>query len=288
MKGLPVWFKQEIPDKLVLSKVALLSEFNVHTVCQQARCPNLSNCFRHSHLTFMLLGEACTRNCRFCAVAKSSKRSLGLDLSEPMRIAELVKKMGLSYVVLTSVTRDDLEDGGAGQFAKTLESIHALDPRIKVEVLIPDFGGNADALKRLLDADPCVVGHNMETVKRLYPTVRPEADYGLSLLLLARIKKIKPSQVSKSSLMLGMGETESEVIDLMRNLKELACDIITLGQYLTPGSGYYPVKRFVDPEEFSRYEEVARSLGFKAALSGPLVRSSYQAEKIYQQYFSAA
>ena len=288
MMGLPVWFKQEIPDRQVLSRLALLSEFKLHTVCQEAHCPNLSNCFRHSDITFMLLGEVCTRNCKFCAVSKSSNGSLGLDSSEPRRIAEVVKKWQLSYVVLTSVTRDDLEDGGAGQFAKTLELIHALDARIKVEVLIPDFGGNPDCLERLLDAGPCVVGHNLETVWRLYQVVRPEADYGLSLSLLARIKKIKPNQVTKSSLMLGMGETESEVIDLLRNLKESSCDIITLGQYLAPSLGYYPVERYLSPEEFARYEEIARALGFRAILSGPLVRSSYQAKKIYQQYFSAA
>lgn len=288
MNRLPVWFKQEIPDSLVLSRLALLSELNLHTVCQEAHCPNISSCLKHSNVTFMLLGETCTRNCQFCAVAKSGHRSLGLDLSEPMRIAEAVKRMQLSYVVLTSVTRDDLEDGGAGQFAKTLELIHALGVGFKVEVLIPDFAGNFNALKCLLDADPCVVGHNMETVKRLYRTVRPEADYDLSLSVLARIKQIKPGQVTKSSLMLGMGETESEVVELMRSLRDSSCDVVTLGQYLAPSLGYYPVERYLSPEEFARYEELARALGFKAVLSGPLVRSSYQAQKIYQQYFSAA
>jgi lipoic acid synthetase len=288
MMQLPVWFKQEIPDRLVLSKLALLSEFNVRTVCQQARCPNLSNCFRRSAVTFMLLGDVCTRNCKFCAVSKSDNGCLGLDLSEPLRIAELVKIMELSYVVLTSVTRDDLEDGGAEQFAQTIESIRSVDDRIEVEVLIPDFRGNPDALKRLLDAGPCVVGHNMETVRRLYQTVRPEADYGLSLQVLARIKKINPGIVTKSSLMLGMGENESEVIDLMRSLKDSSCDIITMGQYLAPSREYYPVKRFVAPGEFARYKEIAGALGFKAALCGPLVRSSYQAQKVYQQFCFAA
>ena len=288
MMQLPVWFTQEIPDRLVLSKLALLSEFNVRTVCQQARCPNLSNCFRRSAVTFMLLGDACTRNCKFCAVDKSGNRALDLDLSEPFRIAEVVKKMELSYVVLTSVTRDDLEDGGAEQFAQTIESIRSVDERIEAEVLIPDFRGNSDALKRLLDAGPCVVGHNMETVRRLYQTVRPEADYGLSLQVLARIKKINPGIVTKSSLMLGMGENESEVIDLMRSLKDSSCDIITLGQYLAPSHSHYPVKRFVTPGEFARYKEIAGALGFKAALSGPLVRSSYQAQKVYQQFCFAA
>ncbi len=288
MMQLPVWFTQEIPDRLVLSKLALISEFNVSTVCQQARCPNLSNCFSRSAVTFMLLGDACTRNCKFCAVDKAGNRTLNLDLSEPFRIAEVVKKMQLSYVVLTSVTRDDLEDGGAEQFVQTIKSIRSVDGRIEVEVLIPDFRGKPDALKRLLDAGPCVVGHNMETVGRLYQTVRPESGYGLSLEVLARIKKINPGVVTKSSLMLGMGESESEIIDLMRDLKDSSCDIVALGQYLAPGQEYYPVKRFVTPEEFARYEKIAKALGFKVALSGPLVRSSYQAQKVYQEFCCAA
>jgi lipoic acid synthetase len=287
MMGLPVWFKQEIPDKLVLSKIALLSEFNVHTVCQQARCPNLANCFTHSGVTFMLLGDTCTRNCKFCALHKSAHESLGLDLSEPLRVSGVVKKMELSYVVITSVTRDDLKDGGAEQFARTIELIHAVDARIKVEVLIPDFQGNPAALKRLLDSGPCVVGHNMETVKRLYRVVRPEADYACSLAVLARIKKMQPSVVTKSSLMLGMGETATEVIELMKTLQDSSCDIITLGQYLAPGSGYYPVKRFVTPAEFARYKEIALAIGFKAALSGPLVRSSYQAQEVYEELINS-
>jgi lipoic acid synthetase len=281
MSGLPVWFKQEIPDRQVLSKIALLSEFGVHTVCQQAHCPNLSDCFRRSEITFMLLGDTCSRNCKFCAVHK-------LDLSEPLRIAETVKKLALSYVVITSVTRDDLEDGGAGQFAKTLELIHGVDARIKVETLIPDFGGNPDALRRLLAAGPSVVAHNMETVRHLYQEVRPEADYNRSLEVLARIKKIAPGAVTKSSVMLGMGESESEIVDLMKNLRESSCDIITLGQYLAPSRQHYPLKGFVAPEEFTRYKDIALTLGFKAVLSAPLVRSSYQAQKVYRQLFQAA
>lgn len=280
---MPVWFKQEIPDRQVLSKIAELSEFSVQTVCQRAHCPNLSSCFRHDGVTFMLMGEVCTRNCKFCAVHKSENRVLDLDLSEPLRIARAVKKMKLSYVVITSVTRDDLADGGAGQFANTLELIKAIDPQIKVEVLIPDFQGNHHALKRLLAAGPSVAAHNIETVRRLYPTVRPEADYIRSLEVLSGIKQIEPGIVTKSSLMLGMGESESEVISLMRDLRESSLDIITLGQYLAPSPEHYPVKRFISPEEFSYYRDVALAIGFKAALSGPLVRSSYQAEKVYRE-----
>lgn len=287
MNGLPVWLKQEVPDKEVLSRVALLSEFGVQTVCQEAHCPNLSDCFRRSELTFMLLGGTCTRDCKFCAVHKSKSLDIGLDLSEPLRIAETVKQLGLSYVVITSVTRDDLEDGGAGQFARTLEQLHKLDYRIKVEALIPDFGGKAESLRRVLAAAPCVVAHNMETVNRLYPAVRPKADYFRSLEVLARLKKFAPEVTTKSSLMLGMGEDEPEIVELMRDLRKSSCDIITLGQYLAPSPQHYPVKRFVTPEEFARYKDIAMDLGFKGVLSAPLARSSYQAQEVYRQVFYA-
>ncbi len=280
---LPFWFRQEIPNKRVLSKIGLIRSLKVDTVCRQARCPNVSKCLRWSGITFMLLGDTCSRNCKFCAVKKTPGK-LSLDLSEPFRIAEAVKELSLSYIIITSVTRDDLKDGGAGQFAKTLQLIRRLDPSKKVEVLIPDFKGDQSALKCLLESAPNVVAHNMETVKRLYKKIRPQANYQLSLELLSNIKKIEPQMLTKSSLMLGMGETESEIIGLMLDLRKASCDIITLGQYLAPGQEYYPVKRFVLPKDFIRYKKIALALGFKAALSGPLVRSSYKAEYIYRSF----
>lgn len=280
---LPSWFKQEIPQDLALSRMRLLSEFKVNTVCKHANCPNLSYCFRNCRLTFMILGDICTRNCRFCAVKKSSTKPLTLDLDEPQRIAEVVKELGLNYVVITAVTRDDLEDGGAGIFAKTVELIHSLDRNIKVEVLIPDFLGNLNSLKTLVDASPSVVAHNIETVRRLYMELRPQANYALSLEVLHKIKELKPSLITKSSLMLGLGEQDLEVIETMNDLRHANCDILTLGQYLAPSINHYPIKEFIDIEGFEKYRQIAMALGFKAVVSGPLVRSSYRAEEVFSE-----
>lgn len=280
----PSWFRQEIPDTITLERAHLFSESGVHTVCQEAGCPNLNYCFKNLKFTFMILGDVCTRNCRFCNVRKSTdKRGLSLDLDEPLRIAGIVKKLGLNYVVITSVTRDDLEDAGAGIFAKTIERIKAVDKNIKVEALIPDFKGKFLALKCVLDARPSVVAHNLETVRRLCPDLRPMADYELSLNILATIKKIKPELTTKSSLMLGLGETEKEVIQAMEDLRYSQCDILTLGQYLAPSGEHYPVKEFVGIEQFQKYKDIGMALGFKSVFSGPLVRSSYQAEEVYKE-----
>lgn len=275
---LPWWLKQEIPESIVLERLQLISEFNVHTVCQEARCPNLSFCFRQLKFTFMLLGDSCSRNCRFCGVNKSRDNRLTLDINEPYRISQIVKFFGLNYVVLTSVTRDDLIDGGAGIFARTIELIHKINRNIKVEVLIPDFGSRLSSLKCLVEAKPDVVAHNIETVKRLYKDLRPEAGYTLSLDILSRLKELKPELTTKSSLMLGLGETEKEVIETMEDLRDRQCDVLTLGQYLAPSIDHYPVFEFISPEQFQRYQDIGLSLGFKAVLSGPKVRSSYQAE----------
>ncbi len=280
---LPVWLKQEIPDGLTLERARILSESGVHTVCQEARCPNLSYCFRHLQFTFIILGDVCSRKCRFCAVKKSRRENLNLDLEESSRIAKVVEKLGLDYVVITSVTRDDLDDGGARIFAQTIGLIHKINRNIKIEVLIPDFQGWTFSLKCVLDAGPCVVGHNIETVKRLYRILRPEATYELSLSILKKIKELRPQVFTKSSLMLGLGETEAEVMQVLRDLRRNQCDVLTLGQYLAPSPNHYPIKKFIAPEQFQRYRDLGLILGFKSVLSGPVVRSSYKAAEVYQK-----
>ena len=282
--GLPHWFRQEIPDEKTLGIMQLLSKSNVNTVCQEARCPNLSHCFKNLKLTFMILGDTCTRNCRFCATEKSRpQKKLTLDLHEPLRIAKVAKLLGLNYVVITSVTRDDLKDGGASIFAETVSLIRGIKSDIRIEILIPDFKGNIASLQYVLNTQPDVVAHNMETVARLYQDLRPMADYVLSLAVLTKIKELKPGLTTKSSIMLGLGETEEEVVQAMQDLINAKCDILTLGQYLSPSSEHYPVKEFISLERFRRYQDIGTTLGFKAVLSGPLVRSSYQAEEVYQK-----
>lgn len=285
---LPVWFKQKLPESAVLTRLSLLSGLNINTVCKEAGCPNLGDCFKNLRLTFMILGDTCTRNCGFCAVKKARGGSLYTDLVEPYRIAEAVRKLGLDYVVITSVTRQDLADGGAGVFAKTVELIRAIDKDIKVEVLIPDFSGNAASLKVVADSGPCVIGHNMETVKRLHKQLKPQAGYQLSLEVLNKIKELRVSLVTKSSLILGLGETRGEVVETMRDLSKSRCDILTLGQYLAPSFCHYPVREFINPEQFEEYRKIGLGFGFKAVLSGPLVRSSYQAKEAYNQSINPA
>jgi lipoic acid synthetase len=280
-RKLPHWFKQEIPDDLILERLRMLYRFKVNTVCQEARCPNLSYCFKNLRFTFMILGTICTRNCRFCAVSKSADERLPLDYNEPYRISQIVKLFGLKYVVLTSVTRDDLSDAGAGIFAQTIELIHALDKNIKIEVLIPDFQGKVSRIQCLLDASPDVVAHSLETVKRLYRDLRPQADYQLSLDVLRKIKELKPLSTTKSSLILGLGETEQELIQTMKDLRESQCDILTLGQYLAPSIEHYPIIEFISPAQFQRYQDLGLALGFRSVLSGPKVRSSYRAEEVF-------
>lgn len=261
-----------------------MSDSGVHTVCQEAGCPNLSYCFKHLKLTFLILGDTCTRACAFCGVGKSeNKKGLSRDEEEPLRIAKIVRDLGLDYVVITAVTRDDLTDGGAGIFARTIELIRQLNSDIKIEVLIPDFKGNISSLKCVLDARPHLVGHNIETVERLYKVLRPQADYRLSLSILRKLKEIQPALTTKSSIMLGLGEVEEEVVKTMGDLLSSGCDILTLGQYLAPSESHYPVQEFIGIEQFQRYREIASGLGFKSVLSGPLVRSSYRAEELYQE-----
>jgi len=281
--GPAAWLKQEIPDTVILKRERILSGFGIHTVCQEAKCPNISYCFKRLEFTFLVLGDVCSRRCRFCAVKKSSHGNLELDLEEPLRIAKAVKELGLEYVVITSVSRDDLYDGGAEIFARTIRLIRKIGCDIKVEVLIPDFKGKTSSLKCVLDASPCVVAHNIETVERLYKYLRPQADYRLSLDVLSKIKEIQPLLITKSSLMLGLGEREAEVVETMKELRSRQCDILTLGQYLAPSINHYPVEEYISPEQFHRYRNLGLDLGFKSVLSGPLVRSSYKAAEVYSE-----
>ena len=280
---LPAWFKQEIIDDRVSRRTEFLSVSGINTVCRQAKCPNMSRCFKDKQVTFMILGATCTRSCRFCAVDKAQDECMPLDRQEPYRVAEAVKKLALKYAVITSVTRDDLADGGAEVFVKTIELIRDINKDIGIEVLIPDFCGNLNSLSKILTAGPSVLAHNMETIERLYPVLRPQADYRRSLGLLQKAKAMHPDLLTKTSLMLGLGEREEEIIEALREVRFGSVDIVTLGQYLAPSPAHYPVKEFITPEQFERYRKIGLDLGFKAVASGPLVRSSYQAERAYKE-----
>lgn len=277
----PPWLRQRLPTGAKYEKVrGVLKKRQIHTVCQEAKCPNLWECFSRQTATFLIMGSYCTRNCRFCAVGHGP--SGPPDPGEPARVAEAALNMRLSYVVITSVTRDDLPDGGAGFFAETIREIRKKIPGVFVEVLIPDFQGNTDALQTVLDARPDVLNHNIETVPRLYPSVRPEADYRRSLEILRRAKQYGPAIPTKSGLMLGLGELPEEINKTLRHLLEVGCSILTLGQYLQPTREHLEVDRFIHPEEFDNWKETALGMGFSEVASGPFVRSSYHAKELYQ------
>ncbi|MDD2251970.1 MAG: lipoyl synthase [Dehalococcoidales bacterium] len=281
-KRLPDWFKQRIPRVDEIADVSyVLRDLKLNTVCQSALCPNMCQCFAKKTATFMIMGDVCTRNCTFCAITKGKPSPL--DNGEPERIATAVKRLGLEYVVITSVTRDDLDDGGASHFARTIETVRLVCPGTKVEVLIPDFQGLDAAIETVINAKPSVINHNIETVPRLYSQVRPLAGYRRSLDLLSSIKKIDPGMVTKSGLMLGLGEKREEVIEVMKELRKAGCNLITLGQYLAPSSQHHPVINYVTPKEFSGYIQPALEMGFSGIASAPLVRSSYKAAELYQQ-----
>ena len=277
----PHWLKRSLPTGPTYEKVrARLKKSRLHTVCQEAKCPNMWECFSQRTATFLIMGPNCTRNCRFCAVAHGP---IGPpDPGEPARVAEAAQNMQLNYVVITSVTRDDLPDGGAGIFGKTIEEIRKKMPNALVEVLIPDFQGNTDALQTVVMANPDVLNHNLETVQRLYPTVRPQAFYHRSLELLERAKEYDPAIPTKSGLMLGLGESSEEVKKTLQDLLDVGCSILTLGQYLQPTREHLQVERFIHPEEFEKWKETALEMGFSKVASGPFVRSSYHAKEIYQ------
>ncbi|MGE0824943.1 MAG: lipoyl synthase [Candidatus Binatia bacterium] len=274
----PEWIKVRMPGGPGYTKTkAIVSVFKLNTVCQEAQCPNIGECWGHGTATFMLMGEVCTRNCRFCAVSHGHVASL--DTEEPRRVAEAALKMGLSHIVVTSVNRDDLPDGGAGHFAETAQALKELNPRCTVEVLTPDFQGNEDAVATVARSPIDIYNHNTETVPRLYKRVRPGAKYERSLRVLQKVKEVSPHLKTKTGLMLGLGETYEELLDVFGDLRAVDCEILTLGQYLRPSQQQLPVERYVHPDEFVQLREQALVLGFRHVESGPLVRSSYHAWK---------
>lgn len=277
----PPWLKIRITGDANFQSVRhMVEDLSLHTVCQEAKCPNIFECFSNRTATFMILGDICTRHCGFCAVTKGAPRLT--DIEEPRHVAEAVKKLGLQHAVITSVNRDDLPDGGSGHFVETINWVRKLNPECKVEVLIPDFQGNWTSLDNVMKAAPDVLNHNTETVSRLYRRVRPDANYQQTLELIRRAGTYRnPSYpvLTKSGIMCGLGETTEELQQAMRDLREMDCDILTLGQYLRPTKSHLPVERFYSPEEFAELKEFGLELGFRYVESGPLVRSSYHAHQ---------
>ena len=285
--GKPPWLRRKLPTGAQYERIRqLVKEQCLSTVCQEAMCPNQFECFSKGTATFMIMGDRCSRNCRFCAVSQGPEALP--DPAEPERIAETVRILDLRYSVLTSVTRDDLDDGGADHFAATIQAVRKLNPQTRIEVLIPDFQGDNHALATVLTAQPDVLNHNLETVARLYPEVRPEAVYLRSLQVLKQSKLIAPSGVTKCGIMVGLGETSDELDQLFADVRNTGCDILTIGQYLQPTRGHLEVVRFVPPEEFALLQQRASAAGFAAVAAGPFVRSSYQAEMLFDQAVAAA
>jgi lipoyl synthase len=279
---LPVWFKQKLPDPQAVDRMAfLLKKYSLHTICESAQCPNAGECFSKGTATFLILGDVCTRHCTFCAVSKGTP--VPVTPEEVNRLRETIARLGLRYVVITSVTRDDLADGGAEHFTGVVKVLHEERPSILVEVLIPDFKGSSEALFKVVMVHPEVINHNVETVPRLYSEVRPAADYKRSLKLLAEVKKNSPRIITKSGLMAGLGETKDEIVDVMKDLRDAGCDLITIGQYLQPSAHHHPVRQYVTPEQFEEYSNIAIELGFLAVVAAPLVRSSYKAAAMYEK-----
>ncbi len=274
----PDWIRVKLSASDEITKIKqLLREHKLHTVCEEAACPNLPECFQHGTATFMIMGDLCTRRCPFCDVAHG--KPLPLDINEPQNLADAIQAMALKYVVITSVDRDDLRDGGAGHFAECIKKIREQTPTTKIEVLVPDFRGRIDKAIDILSQTPCdVFNHNLETVPRLYKQVRPGANYLGSLELLAKYTKVQPLTPTKSGLMLGVGEEQEEVYQVMRDLIAHGCSMLTLGQYLQPTKSHLPVKNYITPEQFDQYGAFALQLGFKQVASAPMVRSSYHAD----------
>jgi lipoic acid synthetase len=274
----PSWLKARIPSgREYLETKAVLRTLDLHTVCESANCPNIGDCFSRRTATFLILGNVCTRSCPFCDIR--SGKPLPVDPEEPRRVADASRRLGLRYVVVTSVNRDELPDGGAAHFAAVIREIRAAIPEARVEVLIPDFMGDPEALRVVLAAGPDVLNHNMETVRRLYPRARPGGRYERSLELLAQVARETPGIPAKSGIMVGLGETVEEVEELLRDLHAHGCSMVTIGQYLPPSGSHLPLERYVPPEEFAHYREYGLALGLRQVASGPLVRSSYHAEE---------
>jgi lipoyl synthase len=278
----PSWLKVKMPAGARYNRIkARARTLKLHTVCEEARCPNIGECWASGTATFMVMGGICTRGCRFCAVT-TRRKGMDLDPDEPRNVADAIAEMGLDYVVVTSVDRDDLPDQGSGHFAACIEQIRVHAPSTMVEVLVPDFSGHEHMLRKVVVARPDVLAHNVECIERLTPTVRdPRAGYRQSLDMLAAIKRMAPDMYTKSSLMVGIGETEPEMVQAMKDLRAVGCDFLTVGQYLQPTKKHLKVDSFVEPAQFERYERIGLDLGFTYVASGPLVRSSYKAGEFF-------
>jgi len=277
-KRFPPWLKKRLPSFGSLKATKnIIEELALNTVCQSALCPNLGECFNKKTATFMIMGNRCTRNCRFCAIETGAVSPL--DASEPVRVATAIKKLGLKHAVITSVTRDDLPDGGASHFAKTIGEIKSNNPGVIIEVLTPDFKGDWNCLNLVVEAGPHIYNHNVETVSNLYQKVRPQSDYLRSLELLSRVKLINPSIFTKSGFMLGLGENKNEVICMMQDLYHCSVNILTIGQYLRPSPDHLPVVEFIAPDQFDCYQKIAEDMRFLFVASGPFVRSSFNASE---------
>ena len=286
-RRLPPWMRKKVrltPEVTALKRI--LKDKQLHTVCESAGCPNFGECFQKPTATFMILGNVCTRGCRFCGVPKGRKPE-ALDPHEPEHVAEAVADLGLKHVVITSVTRDDLEDGGAGHFAETVHAVRKARPETTVEVLIPDFQGSRESLKTVLDSGVDILNHNVETVPRLYATVRPQADFQRSLWVLAEAKQLAPRVITKSGLMVGLGETKEEMVAVFRHLGTVRCDALTIGQYLAPDQASLPTVEYVPPEQYAFYQSEAEAAGIRWAYAAPYVRSSYNAEALMKAVMEA-
>ena len=295
MSSVPQWLKKRVifNDAFLETKKAL-ADLSINTVCESSRCPNLNECFSGKRVTFMILGKVCTRTCGFCYVTKGEDTQ-AVDIEEPQRLANCVQRLKVKYAIVTSVTRDDLDDGGSGQFAETVKVIKGVSRDIVVELLIPDLCGREESIRVVANSGADIVGHNIETVNRLYPFVRSGADYSMSLGVLKTLKRLNPGILTKSAIIAGLGEKEEEIVETMKDLRGAGCDILTIGQYLKASEKNTPVDRFVTPEEFERYKIMAEGMSFKSVSSGPFVRSSYFAEDnfkmmgvLYDKSYAAA
>lgn len=276
----PDWLRVKAPQWERVGNVkGILRDLALNTVCEEASCPNIGECFQAGTATFLIMGPACTRACPYCDI-DFEKKPKPLDSSEPQRLAEAVRRLGLNHVVITSVNRDDLADGGASQFVLCISAVRELSPQTTIEVLIPDLCGNWEALETILGAKPEVLNHNTETIRRLYRRARPQADYDRTLELLSNARKLAPEVYTKSGIMVGLGETDEEVRELMMDLRGVDCDILTIGQYLQPSPKHLPLVDFVRPEQFDAWREFGESLGFLQTIASPLTRSSYHAEEV--------
>lgn len=283
----PDWLTIPAPSDRTMGRVKrILDKGGLHTVCESANCPNVGECFANRTCTFMILGNICTRQCRFCSVEHGRPEPINLD--EPVAVAITAKKLNLKHVVITTVTRDDLLDGGAGQFVATINAIHKELPEASIEVLISDLKGQSEPLIEIMQARPDIINHNIETIPRLYKAVRPQASYSGSLQILKWISMWGDGIVSKSGLMLGLGETFEEIVDVLHDLRKADCDIVTLGQYLSPSPNHVSIERFVHPDEFKELEKIGLEMGFLAVSAGPLVRSSYNASHTYKSILKKA